>query len=134
MNLWLPRPLWCEMEAHVAGLAPQEACGLLAGRGSQAQAVYPVRNELASPTHFRMDAAQQWVAFQRIQAAGQALLAIYHSHPAGPDHPSQQDLQQAGYPGVTQLIWSPQAGLWGCAAFCFEQGAIKPVELTLQDE
>ncbi|MBX3049241.1 MAG: M67 family metallopeptidase [Anaerolineales bacterium] len=134
MALRLPRRLWQQMRRHVAAVSPQEACGLLAGRDGQAQAVYAVRNELVSPTHFRMDAAEQWAAFQAMEAEGLELLAIYHSHPNGPAGPSQQDILNAGYPGVAHLIWSPVGDEWACRAFLLDTGAKIELELQLQDE
>ncbi len=134
MGLGLPLRIWRQMRRHVAADSPQEACGLLAGRDGQVQAVYAVRNELASPTHFRMDAAEQWAAFQAIETQQLELLAIYHSHPSGPAGPSQQDILNAGYPGVAYLIWSPVEGQWACRAFLLDNGAKIELELQLQDQ
>ncbi|MCW5878704.1 MAG: M67 family metallopeptidase [Anaerolineales bacterium] len=134
MVLRLSRRLWQRMCLHVAAESPQEACGLLAGRDGQPQAVYAVRNELASPTHFRMDATEQWAAFQAMEAKGLELLAIYHSHPNGPAGPSQQDILNANYPGVAHLIWSLVGEEWVCRAFLLDSGAEIELELQLQGE
>ncbi|MCW5876672.1 MAG: M67 family metallopeptidase [Anaerolineales bacterium] len=134
MALRLPRPLWEQMRQHVAALAPQEACGLLAGEGEQVLAAYPVRNELASQTHFRMDPAEQWAAFQAMEAQGWDLLAIYHSHPTGPARPSRQDALGAAYPGAAHFIWTPVEGDWDCRAFGLENNRVVVLEFNLQDE
>lgn len=41
-----------------------------------------------------------------IENDGLELLAIYHSHPAGPARPSPSDVAQAYYPEQAQLIIS----------------------------
>ena len=41
-----------------------------------------------------------------LEAAGQELLAIYHSHPHGPAYPSPADVAGARYPGVRHLVVS----------------------------
>ncbi|MEX2160442.1 MAG: M67 family metallopeptidase [Anaerolineales bacterium] len=127
------REHWEAMRAHVSAEYPQEACGLLAGQGGTSQAAFPIGNELVSPTHFRMDAKQQLETFLAIERAGWQLLAIYHSHPAGPPHPSQRDLQEALYPGVAHLIWSKADG-WTCLAYSLDDGRIQALEYQRLDE
>jgi proteasome lid subunit RPN8/RPN11 len=125
--LKIARLHWEQMRAHVAAEAPLEACGLLAGVHGISRAVFPIQNELASPTHFRMQPNEQLKAFSEIERTGWQLLAIYHSHPAGPPRPSQTDVAEALFPGITHLIWSPQNGEWNCAAFLLD-GEVKDVE------
>lgn len=128
------RKHWEEMRAQMAAVAPLEACGLLAGGVSGSEAVFAIENELASATHFRMNARQQVAAFAAIEEAGWTLLAIYHSHPGGPPHPSETDLAEALYPGVAHLIWAQGAGVWNCRAFLLDGGQIQGLEYQLQAE
>lgn len=121
------------MRAHVAREAPLEACGLLAGSEGLSASVFPIRNEEASLTHFLMDAKQQVQAFMAMERAGCHLLAIYHSHPAGPPRPSRTDLAEVTYPGVVQLIWA-QAGGWDCFAFLLDEGQVQPLKYQLLSE
>lgn len=130
----LRREDWQAMQADVAARAPQEACGLVAGRQGLSQHVYVIENELASPTRFRLNAQQQVAALAHMQRQGWELLAIYHSHPQGPRHPSQTDLSEASYSGVVHLIWSFVADSWGCRAFLLDGGQIKGVEYRLPNE
>ena len=122
------------MRSHVAAEAPLEACGLVAGTDGQSAYVFGIRNEQASRTHFRMDAKQQYEAFSKMVGAGWGLLAIYHSHPTGPAGPSETDLAESAYPGVVQLIWSPQKGGWGCHAFFVDGGQIVSTEFHVVEE
>jgi proteasome lid subunit RPN8/RPN11 len=54
-----------------------------------------------------MDPEDQLKAFYWLEEHGLDLLAIFHSHPSGPSHPSATDLAEFAYPGVLYLIWSP---------------------------
>lgn len=122
------------MRVHVAAITPMEACGLLAGKAGKCVHVFMIHNEEASPTHFRMDARQQYQAFLKMERKGWTLLAIYHSHPAGPAGPSRTDLAEAMYPGVAHLIWSLGRDGWECNAFLLEGGQVSPVELQVENE
>lgn len=122
------------MQSHVAAEAPLEACGLVAGKDGRSAHIFPIDNEEASRTHFRMDARQQYEAFVQMERSGWELLAIYHSHPNGPARPSKTDLAEAAYPGVVQLIWSPQTNGWDCRAFFLDGGQIVPTEFQVASE
>ncbi|HOU42006.1 MAG TPA: M67 family metallopeptidase [Promineifilum sp.] len=105
-TLILSRALREEMLAHAAGLWPEEACGLLAGREERAVRLYPVENSLHSPVAYEMEPVQQVRAMLALEAEGLELLAIYHSHPDGPAQPSATDIAAAYYPDAVQLILS----------------------------
>ena len=95
-----------EMLAHVAGLWPEEACGLVGGRDGRAVRLYPVENTRHSPVAFEMDPLQQIKAMLAMEAEGLDLIAIYHSHPDGQARPSATDVANAYYPDAVQLIIS----------------------------
>ena len=95
-----------EMLAHVAGLWPEEACGLVGGRDGRAVRLYPVENTRHSPVAFEMDPLQQIKAMLAMEAEGLDLIAIYLSHPDGPARPSATDVANAYYPDAVQLIIS----------------------------
>ena len=105
-RLTLNRTLLNEMLAHVAGLWPEEACGLVGGRDGRAARVYPVDNVRHSPVVFEMEPVQQIKAMLAMEAEGLELIAIYHSHPDGPARPSATDVANAYYPDAVQLIIS----------------------------
>ncbi len=104
--LQLPRSLRDEMIAHATTLWPEEACGLVAGRDGRAVRLYPVENMLHSPVAYEMEPVQQVRAMLAIEAGGLELVAIYHSHPAGPARPSITDIAAAYYPDAVQIILS----------------------------
>jgi proteasome lid subunit RPN8/RPN11 len=128
--LHIPAPLWDAMQADVQARSPEEACGLVAGTDRLAQNVIPVANVLHSPVRYRMDPQAQIDAFLALEAQGQELLAIYHSHPAGPETPSPTDIAEAYYPDSLYLIWSTAAAGWRCRGFQIVRGAVTEIEVV----
>jgi proteasome lid subunit RPN8/RPN11 len=106
-SLILPEALRWQMRAHAGACFPEEACGLIGGVGDQARQVWPVENQLHSPVRFQMTPLSQLKAFLQMEKNGVELLGIFHSHPAGPDIPSQTDIAEFFYPGTPTLILSP---------------------------
>ncbi len=121
-----------EMRAHVVACLPLEACGLLAGSNGVVHEVIPVTNEAGSRVRFRMLPGEQLAAFEHIEAEGQDLLAVFHSHPAGPPGPSQTDIAEAAYQAA-HIIWSPGEAHWEAHAFWIEGGSVSEVELYVAD-
>ena len=126
----LTRDHWDAMRSQVSADAPLESCGLLAGTGEVVRQVIPVPNALQSPTRFRFDPYAQLAAFEQIERDGLEMLAIYHSHPKGPPHPSPTDIAEAAYP-VATIIWSLQGDAWNARAFWIENGAFDVVSLVI---
>jgi len=93
------------MRRHVAANFSEERCGLVAGKQHIAELVLPIENQCHSPHVFQMNPQEQVIAFDQIEKANLELLAIYHSHPTGPTHPSQIDLDEFRYPGIATIIW-----------------------------
>jgi proteasome lid subunit RPN8/RPN11 len=120
---------WQVMRRHVAAQAPLEACGLLAGKQDSVESVLRVRNAEQSPVRFRMDAQEQYNAFEWINANGLDLVGIFHSHPSGPETVSPTDIAQAAYE-VVHIIWSRPKRTWNARGFWIEKG--KATEVTLQ--
>jgi proteasome lid subunit RPN8/RPN11 len=131
--MWLNRPLYEAMLAHVQAAYPLEACGLLAGQASQATHLYPIDNILHSPTAYEMDPVQQVKTLIEIEEKDWSLVAIYHSHPHGPPIPSASDIALAYYPEAVQLIISLQDPAWPVTrAFTIVNGAVNELPLLVQ--
>jgi proteasome lid subunit RPN8/RPN11 len=120
------------MRDHVAGKAPEEACGLVAGIGERAIHIFEIENELHCAARYRLAPKQQLEAFMQMEREGWVLLAIYHSHPDGPPGPSATDLAEALYPDALQLIWSPEGQEWSGRAFRFAEGGAVEVEVAVE--
>ena len=133
-GLGLRREDWDQMREHVQQALPEEACGLVGGTKDISEVVYTVLNDLKSPVRFRMNAHEQVQALLRIEESGLDLLAIYHSHPAGPAHPSQTDLDEFAYPAVPYLILHLQDGVWHCHAFSLGMGIFNEIPFAVLEE
>lgn len=121
-----------KMIAHVDAHAPLEACGLLAGRDSRVESVIEVTNQAQSPVRFVMDPIEQLHAFEWIDSQGLDLLAIFHSHPAGPETVSPTDIAESAY-AVVQIILSRMDGPWRARGFWIEDGTYHEVPLEFSN-
>ena len=117
------------MLQHVSDQAPLEACGLLAGNQGSVEAILKGRNADQSPVRFRMDAQEQYNAFEWIEAHGLDLVGIFHSHPFGPETVSPTDVAEAAYE-VVHVIWSQIDHVWSARGFWIEKG--RTIEVGLQ--
>ena len=135
-SLTLTNGHYQQMLEHLLACLPAEGCGLLGGLAGdlRSQVMLPVPNALNSPVRFRMDPTAQMQAFYALEARGLELLAVFHSHPAGPHHPSATDLAEFAYPGVLYLIWSPAAWGWQCHAYRITAGAYEPIPIEIIPE
>lgn len=122
-----------EIVTHLQRAYPLEACGLLAGLSGEVSQVYVVENILQSATAFEMNPRQQLDAMLDCEARGLDLLGIYHSHPRGPQTPSETDVAQAYYPEAVQLIVSLQDPTRPIIrAFTIIDGRVDEVILTIE--
>ena len=86
---------------------PDECCGLVGGKEDRATTVYPANNAEASPFRYSIAPAEQLDLLNRIETAGEELVAIYHSHTRTEAFPSETDVNLAtGWPGAVWLIVS----------------------------
>jgi proteasome lid subunit RPN8/RPN11 len=122
---------WLEMRSDVENRFPNEACGLVGGKDRCSVKVYPIKNILTSPTRFRLDPQQQLEAMLSMEELGLEMVAIYHSHPAGPSHPSIRDIAEAAYPDAANLIWYLDGEDWCCRGFTIKAGQMKEMKLEI---
>jgi proteasome lid subunit RPN8/RPN11 len=125
---------WDEMRINVESCLPNETCGLVAGRERCSVEVFPIANVLQSPNRFSLDPQQQLDAMLWIEEKGLELIAIYHSHPAGPSYPSLTDINESAFPGTVYLIWHPNRRDWLCRGFSIQAGQIQEVRLDIVGE
>jgi len=101
-----------EMQRHVEDCLPEEGCGILGGFADRVEWVIPITNMLHSSTRFQMDPREQIDAFFKIEDAGGKLIGIYHSHPNGPEFPSESDVRESAFPEAIHIIWHHLAEEW----------------------
>ncbi|MDN5761298.1 MAG: M67 family metallopeptidase, partial [Microlunatus sp.] len=94
--------------AHARRDFPDEACGVIAGpEGSDTAArLLPMTNADRSPTFFRFDPAEQLALHQEMEAAGEEIVVVYHSHTSTEAYPSRTDISYAAEPQAHYLIVS----------------------------
>jgi proteasome lid subunit RPN8/RPN11 len=95
-----------QMIAQARAEAPLEACGLLGGKDGRVLRVYPATNALHSSTRYLVQPDDLVAALEDIEAQGWGSepLAIYHSHPHGPEMPSETDVAESCYPRPVYII------------------------------
>jgi len=132
-TLQLPRPLANQILAHAQGSPDAEICGLLGGQHNVAQNCYPIDNCAADPTRrYQMDPKKQIAAMRQMRETGEALVAIYHSHPSAPAVPSDIDIREADYLDAVYLVISLSTeGVLQMSAFTIANGAASPLPLEL---
>ena len=130
--LSMHRELWTEMQQHVMGEDPLEACGLLAGIDHQVKKVLPVRNAAQSRVRFSMDAQGQFNAFEWIENSGLSLVGIFHSHPKGPVTLSESDIAESAYE-VVHILWARSEELWKAYGYWIEGKTVSEVALQVKD-
>jgi proteasome lid subunit RPN8/RPN11 len=105
---------------HVRNCLPEEACGLLGGRGERVATVMSVTNQLHSSIKYYMDPVELVKNLHWLDDNNMEILGIYHSHPNGPDHPSETDLKDYLYPTAAALIWYYSANEWSLKAYLID--------------
>ena len=95
MKLIIPQEIYSQLIEAAEGSSPLEACGLLAGKGSDINKFYEMTNADASPEHFTMLPEEQFAAIKDMRANGTEMLAIWHSHPETPPRMSEEDIKLA---------------------------------------
>jgi [CysO sulfur-carrier protein]-S-L-cysteine hydrolase len=93
--------LLAELVGHLRAAMPQEAVGLLGGTDEdgwvRATRFYPGTNLDASRTRYTMDPEEVLAGLRDMEARGERLAAIAHSHPETPAVPSATDLEEFHY-------------------------------------
>jgi len=92
--------------------APQEACGLISrakparGLPEGGIALWAAENAAEDPEHgFEIAPDNLLGIVKQIEARGETLVGVYHSHPSGTAAPSPRDVETAAqWPGLTWII------------------------------
>ena len=112
----LPEPLRQQLIEHTRAENPDEACGILAGRGDRVERVFPVRNTADAigaergvfreresgtatagrrPVHYYMDPRDQLRVYNEIDELELDVVGYYHSHTHTEARPSPTDIRLA---------------------------------------
>jgi len=118
----ISRELLEEIAAHAREEAPNECCGMVAGRDGTAVRVARARSRDPSPLRYEVEPGDLHRIVTEIEDGGEELAAIYHSHVRSEPYPSQTDVNLAIdhrgeqlWPGTLYLIFGlreQEARLW----------------------
>ena len=111
MKITIKRSDFDKIYEHALSLRPDEACGLVAGKqaadGSRTiEKVYLLTNTDHTSEHFTIDPREHLNAVKDMRANGITPLGNWHSHPASPSRPSEEDKRLANDSLATYLILS----------------------------
>ena len=111
----IPQTSIDELIAQARQDAPNETCGYLLGtsrlEGDVVSENYRMENIDHSPEHFSFAPKDQFAALKYARSKGLKILANWHSHPASPSRPSQEDLRLANDPTIRYVILSLHEGV-----------------------
>ncbi|MFQ3568111.1 MAG: M67 family metallopeptidase [Aggregatilineales bacterium] len=129
--LWLEEASARALVLQATGAAPEEICGLLAGRDAVISEVISIRNAADDPRQtFYMDEDEFKARLHDLERRGLSLIGFYHSHPQGDPTPSPTDIRSAYYPEIPHLL----IGLRGrprLAVWRIKHGSVEPVTLHI---
>ena len=120
-----------EIVAHAHADAPIEACGYLGEKEGLATRVVRLTNVDASSEHFSLDPKEQFAAVRQMRTEGVRLTAVYHSHPASPARPSQEDIRLAFDPSLSYVIVSLAEKAPVVKSFTIRDGVVSPEKIEL---
>ena len=94
----ITREFYDEIVAHAREEAPNECCGVLAGRDGRVEKLFRAVNAEKSPYRYNVDPHDLLRIYRECDANGWDFLAIYHSHPHTEAYPSPTDVRLAAWP------------------------------------
>ena len=128
-QLVVPGHLVADIIVHCKEVFPNEACGILAGKGRVVQKVYKMTNIENSGVSYMMEPREQFIVMKEIRQQGLEMSAIYHSHPYSNAHPSPKDMSLAFYPDSVYVIVSLIHKEPLIKAFEIKDGIVREVEI-----
>lgn len=116
---------------------PNECCGMLAGRVKESvteiMEIYPMTNVDHSPEHFSLDPKEQLKVYKAAREKELKVLGNYHSHPATPSRPSEEDIRLAFDSEAIYMILSLCSTAPVLKAFHIEKGRYEEISIQLSD-
>ena len=111
MKIKIKREDFDRIYEHALSVAPDEACGLIAGEDREdgvreIKKVYIIENIDHTNEHFTIDPRDQLKAIKDMRSEGLSPLGNWHSHPETPSRPSDEDKRLANDSKASYLILS----------------------------
>jgi len=128
-GLTIPKHIFDDMIAYCREGCPNEACGILAGRGNEVSRLYRMRNVEDSPVSYLMDSKEQFEVMKALRDNGLSIVALFHSHTSSAAYPSAKDVQLAFYEDSAYVIVSLSGREPAVKAFFIANGV--PEEIAI---
>jgi [CysO sulfur-carrier protein]-S-L-cysteine hydrolase len=125
----LPRKLYQQMLTLCMKEMPNEACGLISGKGNQSISVWPMTNTEPSPYSFAIDLKEQEIAMREMKRRNENFIGIYHSHPYGKAWPSRDDVVNVQYQDAYYFIAAIGKKSFDLKCFKLADRKIEPVQI-----
>ena len=107
MNVVITESTYQSILAQAQKDAPIESCGYLLGTDKEtATENYPMTNIDHSEEHFSFDPNEQFAVLKYARKKGLKIVGNWHSHPASPSRPSEEDIRLAFDPTILYFILS----------------------------
>lgn len=129
----IPRQIFDAMVSHCRADLPDEACGILAGRGNEVSDIYGMTNREASRVSYLMDSAEQFRALKDMREKKLDMVGIFHSHPSSPAYPSPKDVELAFYEDAVYVIVSLEGREPVVKGFNLKGGVVQEAEIVVWD-
>lgn len=110
---------------------PNEACGYLAGKDGTITHCYRLTNVDQSPEHFSFDPQEQFSVLKEVRENDLELIANFHSHPASPARPSQEDIRLAFDSNIIYGIVSLQEQTEVLKFFSIVKNEVNPIAYSV---
>jgi proteasome lid subunit RPN8/RPN11 len=130
-TIQIPRHIVDSIFRQACDELPNEACGLLTGRHDTVRRQYALTNVDHSPAHFAFDPQEQFNVLRSARADNLCILANYHSHPASPARPSDEDIRLAFDRNIIYVIVSLMNPEPDIKAFSIACGEVTAVEIEI---
>lgn len=134
INMNITKSVIEDLVQHACSEVPIEACGYLAEKDGVIVSAIRLRNVDASPEHFSFEPAEQFAAVRQMRSSGMRLKAVYHSHPATPARPSQEDIRLANDPSLSYVIVSLAAPDPDVKSFRIREGKVEVETLKIIED
>jgi proteasome lid subunit RPN8/RPN11 len=135
VTLCLPQAMIDEMIAHAREAAPEECCGIIAGKDGVATRLYRMTNAAEQgyrPYRYEMDGKELLQLINALDARSEEFLVIYHSHVATEGRPSPTDIRfAANWPDPYYVLVSLAEDPPPVRAFRIVDGEVTEEPLTM---
>lgn len=110
---------------HLKLMHPAEACGVVTTTGR----IWQMTNVANDPrSEYQFDEAETLELYESLDAHGDEIAIVYHSHPFGTTVPSQTDIH-AAREQCFYLIGAPTVGTWHLGAWKYVEGRAEACDL-----